>query len=618
MPHTFLEEKKKSRPMDEQAEFVMSFIKHSREQRDDLENIWDEVEENFLVRSAADSSLRSTRYPLGTSANTARSYSVLKDPETHQELMVLVSKLALALFPEDSFIQTTAVGFEDLYKSQTGNKLLEHCHSLPGQYMAFIRWLLGICIYGTGVMEMFWDFVEQPRTAQVSQIDPFTGEEFSVPQTVISTIWDDPRLQSRDIRDFFPDPSSESMLESKGAGSRFRITADVAQDRGDEGIYRRSAVKRALQDFHGPADAQEQEDHTSENMADLSHRKDSFTEHHEMTGYRYVGQVPWKTEDDLDVREIVVLQGHTVSSRAWNRALPWYDGRIIPRLGSFYGIGPGEIIKSDQDLVDTLKMMMADAVVKETHPPFIYDRNANVKISKLMRFSPNVPVPSDRVDAVETLNYNANLSDSFATYVGTKSGMREATGVLGSVQGLGLGSKRFSASEAVQTFEEARDRPELFASILEKDALPEIGRGMLELYQEFLNDPEELANRVGESQAVVSLADISGRFDIRYVGSRTATRVQEIEAFREINAAAASNPIALQVTPWIDVIRKYYKAIGAPEIAAQVGNEQLMKLHILLTQLAGPNGQLGNGNGEQPAQAPLGTLPAQAAGGLVQ
>jgi hypothetical protein len=261
---SFLEERKRKKPVDEQSSYVMQFVEESREQKDDLEEIWDEVEENFLVRSPAEAEFRSTRHPLidptDRRQHFAQNFSTLKDPETHQQLMTLAAKLMLALFPEDSFVQTKAVGFEDTFKSSTANKLLQHAHSLPGHYSAMLEYVLSILAYGTGIVETFWDFVERPRTEQVPSVNPFTGEITFAPQTLIQTIWDDPRVRPVNVRDFFNDPGASSILESRGAAVRFRLTADEAMDRAENGLYRMADTKEAIRGFSSVPDEDEHRD----------------------------------------------------------------------------------------------------------------------------------------------------------------------------------------------------------------------------------------------------------------------------------------------------------------------------------------------------------------------
>ena len=107
---------------DDLADFVLSFVDDSTKDRSDLEDIWEETENNFLVRPFTNQSLGSnTKFPLATSTRdfrSDRSRSVLKDPETHQEVMTIVSKIMLALFPEDRFLTLKPVGSEDTFKAE--------------------------------------------------------------------------------------------------------------------------------------------------------------------------------------------------------------------------------------------------------------------------------------------------------------------------------------------------------------------------------------------------------------------------------------------------------------------------------------------------------------------
>jgi hypothetical protein len=338
----------------------------------------------------------------------------------------------------------------------------------------------------------------------------------------------------------------------------------------------------------------------------------------ELDAYEYYGETPFRgagsdprQEDGIARRVITVMNGETVRSRPWPRRLPFTEIKIIPRPGSFWGVSIGELVKYDQDFADTAKMMLADAVVREAHPPFIYDRNAEVQLSKLRAFNPRVPIGANRTDAVQTLNYAPRLADMFALYGGVKGQMRDASSALDSLQGQ-VGPDRESATGSSLRFQAAQNRPELFATVAEREWLPADGRIVADLYKEFLRSDEELTRRVGQSTMAVSIIDMQPDFDIEFIGSRHLNQQQRLEAFREVNAASASNPIAQQIIPWVMLYRKWFKDLGAEEIAAMVGNPTLMQLHMLLTQTGEPGGQ--TANGEAQTAAPSGLLPAQTAG----
>ena len=608
----------KELPMDEQAEWVMSFIEDSREDRDPLEYIWEETEKNYLVRPYDDEfSGRDTSNPLSMGDYGARGggFSVLKDPETHQEMMTIASKIVLSLFGEPGFVKAKGVGFEDIHKATIAGKLIEYAHRLPGHYWEILQWVVATCVFGTGIVEEFWDYVEEPRIFRDVIIDPLTGQEIPNETIYEVPVYDDPRIQWRDHRDFFPDPSQTMLHRMLGAASRFKMTAQQARALSENEVYESAKVEEAVK-FGSSTDPLESEDHDGDETTG-GHEKEAHPDFIEMYGYRYVGQVPWRPKDGYDRREIVVLNGVTVRSKVWPRRLPWFECKLMPRLGSFWGLAPAEVIRHDQDFADVVKMMLADAVVRMVHPSPVVNMNVSPDMERIRRPRPDLPitVEGDPNNAIAWPNFNPPLGAAFEMWNGAKQHMREASGALGAVQGLGLGSKRFSATEAAQTFDQALDRPELFATVMEREFLPPLGQYTLALYQEHIEPgTDDLQRRVGQTNIPVVLADILGEFDIEFVGSRQMNNQQKTAAFREI-MQAGSNPVLQQLIPWIPLLQKHFREIGADEIAAMVGNPQLMKLHLALTQMAGPgNAQSGNANGTTPRQPPSGALPAQLAG----
>jgi len=631
----FEDQHKKVKPLDDQADWVMSFVDDSRQARSSMDAVWSETEQNFLVRPMDDISLgSSTRHPLQSSLSDvstprSRALSVLKDPETHQQVMTIVSKVGLALLPQDdSFVEAIGVGFEDIHKASTVNKLEEYVFRLPNHFVVFIEWLMSQGIYGTGIMQGFWHFQEELRNQRDIIFDEYIGET-SIVRPMMTATYDDPKLILVDVRDFYPDAGNTRMSDMMGAATRFKIGAAEAFRRAARGQYKMEAVKRAVE-RQMSMDAEETKDHPDgEDATSMSGRRESHPDFAQLIGYEFYGEAPFKAakgdagfEDGITRRVITVLCGETVRSDPWPRRLPFFDGRVLPRLNSFWGIAPAEIIRYDQDFADTLKMMLADAVVRMTHPPILYDKDADMDLAKLRAFRPRVPIGARfRGSApVEMLRYSPPLNDAFAMYSGVKGQMREASGALGAIQGLGLGSKRYSASEAVQTFQQALDRPEMFAQVVEREYLPPIGKYILELYQEFMPDGEEgaleLQRRVGQSEIPVSLSDIMPEFDIKFVGSRVEGGNQrKLEAFREIVTASA-NPTVAQLIPWIPLLRKWFRSLGAHDVAAMVGNQEVMALNMMLTQLGGQNALAGNNNGTVPKAPPSGLLPSQVSGNL--
>jgi len=620
---------KRVKPFDEQSEFVMSFVDDSGDKRRDMEDIWDEVDDNYLVRPANDSSSSGdTRHPLGMSLSSVtspryRNAAVLKDPETHQEIMTLLSTIILGALPSDAgFISASSVGFEDIPAAKAINGLNEHAFRLPGHYWAQLMRLLYALLRGTGVVRWTWEYREEIRNIRSASVDPFTGEIESISEELYVPVWDDPRCMAPDTRDVYPDHGHELLQDMLGFAEHYRITAGEAMRKAASGIFEMDAVERAI--TRRANDVQERSSKTSESVAGVSPALSSHPDFLELDVYEYYGETPFrgaqsdaKPEDGVTRRVISCMNGETVRSNKWSRRLPYSEVKIIPRPGSFWGMSVGELVRYDQDFADTVKMMLADAVVRMTHPPMIYNKMAEVDLHKLRRFNPRVPIGANSVDAIRTVDYNPRLGEAFQMYGGVKGQMRDASSALDSLQGQS-GPDRESATVGSLRYQAGRGRPEMFAMLLEREWLPADARIVTELYQEFLaDDVQEIARRVGQSELPVSILEIMGDFDIKFIGSRQlSNRVQKIEAFREINAAASANPAAAPLIPWIMLYRKWFKDMGAEDIAAMVGNPELMNTYLQLSQVMGQQGQSGNGNGEMQSTPQPGMLPAQSVGGL--
>ena len=616
---------------DERAEFVMSFVDSSQKDRDEFEDIWDEVESNYLVRSLRDTQYNSvTKYPFLTSRDDPRGhagYAILKDPETHQEIMTIVAKIVLTTMGQTGFVNAKPVGLEDAIRGRVAGKLIEYDLGLPGHFWASMQWVLNSCVYGTGIIENYWDYREEPRPVRVNSVDPLTGALDSQVSTQTVPVYDDPRLCLVDIRDFFPDFGGTSIDRMVGVAKRFVITADEALNRAARGMYDKQAVLRAIQRSMSDTNkGKRSEGRSTEEITLGTDMRVPFHRFMPIIGYEYYGDVPtreadrdkgFNESDGIYRRVVTVLGGETVRNDPWPRRVPFFECKIIPRLNAFYGLGIAEIIRYDQDFADTLKMMLANGVVRAIHAQPLVNRNAQVDMAKLRRFRPDVPifVNGDPSAAVMFQTYNPPLQHGYGLHAGTKQAMREATGALGAVQGLGLGINRASATEAQQTFQMALDRPELYATVLEREWLPPLGKYLIELNREFLEDDMQLALRIGESEAMASLLDIDADFDLEFVGSRLSkTPADKLNAYRELFSLGA-NPMAAPMVPWPFLIREFINdGLGLHEMAAMVANPQLMAGQMMLQQMGGPNAMAGNGNGTVPSNPPVGAPPEQTMG----
>lgn len=149
--------------------------------------------------------------------------------------------------------------------------------------------------------------------------------------------------------------------------------------------------------------------------------------------------------------------------------------------------------------------------------------------------------------------------------------------------------------------------------------MPAIARSFLRRHQQFLEDDEALALRVGKIPQPVWLGDIMGDFDIQFSGSRLAmSRQEKLQAYDRLVAFTSAIPQAGAMVPWVQLLGSIIgDVLELPEVAAHIGDPQIMQMNLVLNQLAQAGQGAGNGNATSPAAQPAGMLPAQAGGNAV-
>ena len=595
--------------------FVNEFIEHSRQFKQPFLERWREVIDNFMVEPHDFSRATSNPYR-NNRASGRRSGVILKDGETHKAIMTYAAKLVTAVIGDErgEYIRAAPVGYEDAPRSApTVTRLLRYAFALPGHYRTLVEAVLDSLLMGTAIVEIGWNYTE--RNMLVRQFTNTYGveEDTSVRSNVVAN--DDASLTLIDNEDFFPDPTEYRMERMVGAAKRFRMNGMQARAMGETGIYDKAAVDRALNLAGGTGVDRSNEDDFRSDQPDPE-TQNVNSDFNRSIGYEYWGEVPWG-ETGSSRRVITTLNNIEVRNREYPLAdpdLPFRALTINPVNGRFYGVSPGEVIRYDQDLQDAIKILLAEAIVKQVHPPIIYDSGVELDVDKLRAWKANVPIGIDGgPDKVSTLQYGANVFNGFAFSDGLKRSMQETSGAVGIMQGQGMGTKRASATESSITAQQAMDRPELAASILEREAMPNIARSILRRYQQFL-DTEDLANRVGSDPIAPWIGEIQGDFDIRFVGSRMAmTRQQKFQAFSALAQLASAIPELRAQIPWQMLGKSLVgDVLELPEVAAMIADPGVMRDNLMLNQAMG-GGQTGNGNGTIGSSTP--SLPeAQLAG----
>jgi hypothetical protein len=607
-------------------EFTMGFIAASDKYKKQHVDKWQEILANFMVDPTHGSGQgydgrgtgsMTTPYRQGRVYTGNKRQVVLKDPETHKAIMTYAAKLVRALFGsrEREYIKARPVGWEDAAeKAPTVGRLLKYELSRPGAFRSWVEAIVDMLLFGTSIIEVSWEYCE--REMPVRTVSTELGVELDSFQRVKIPVYDDVKISPIDVVDFYPDPSRYRLDDMPGAAKRFRMNAIEAKNKGGQGIYNADAVNKAVNDLGRQSSVPSSKDDFRVGF-DRPTETTAHSDFRDMIGYEYWGDVPWEDDYGSSRRVVTVLNNVVVRNDPWPLAdphLPWYSLVINPVQGRFYGISPAEVVRYDQDFADAMKILLAEAVLRQVHPPIAYDPESELDSAKLREWKADLPIPvRGGPNSIGTLRYDANVANGFSMLTGLKMSMQEASGALGAIQGE-PGPDRESATGAQQRVQMAMDRPELAGMLLENDCLPQVGLAILRRCQQFL-DTEGLRARVGELPEPVWIGTIMGDFDIEFVGSRMAmSRSEKLQSFDRLTALAAAVPPLQAMIPWDQIARELVgEVLQLPEIAARMPDPQMIMANMQMMQQLGQNGGAAQ-NGVPTAAEPAGMLPAQASG----
>ena len=614
--------------MDGGYKFVMSFISASDKFRQQFVEKWQEVVSNFIVDGAQTFNTGGETSPYSRSKvyRSPKNRIFLRDPETHKLVMTYASKLTRTIFgnKQGEFVQAQPVGYEDVAKSQVVTRLLRYDFALPGHFRTFVEGLIDMILFGTSVIECYWRYEEREVVVRHAVSDGVTETSSTTRMTV--PVYDDVCLRNVDILDFYPDPARYRIEEMGGCAKKFKMSGFEAQRLADSGYYSKSGVAKALSTAPKSMEMKAQ---SFRSGYDQPSQADPIPGFREMIGYDYWGDIP----EDEDVRDdetgeritrgvVTFLNQSRVRARSWpltDSRLPFFTLIINPVQGRFYGISPAEVVRFDQSFADAIKILLAEAIVRQVHPPIAYDSDADFDVAKLREWKADLPIPvRGGPSAIGTLRYDANVANGYSLLTGLKQEIQGGSGALGAIQGEN-GPDRESATVGSQRIQMALDRPELAGMILESECLPPLAKAMLMRNQQFLEDTEDLKKRVGEVPDPFWIGDILGDFDIRFVGSRNAMSNQEkLMSLQTLAQFGTAFPAFQAMMPNAELAQMIVGDIlNLPEAAAQIGNLQAMQQNVALTQMMSQAGGQGGPaqNGVPVAPQPIAPV-AQLTGGI--
>jgi len=624
-------------------DFLMGFVSVSKDYKSQFIDKWREVLSNFIVEPHEFAGNSSVGRPYDTPRRAARhGYSldhrnspggsiILKDGETHKAVMTYAAGMTLSVIgdPRGEFVQASPVGYEDAEsKAPTTTALLRYCFGLPGHFRTFVEAFVDMILMGTAIVESPWRF--QQREMPVREIEFIEGVgEVDTSTRQLVTSYDDPALRVVSNEDFFPDPSESRIQDMPGVAKKFRMTGLQARMMAQRGIYTKDGVEDAInhamkmhKDGRGKSETRDYDDHFREGI-DSPYRREQMGDFVPMIGYEYWGDLPWEDDEGSSRGVVTALAGQLVRPGGSipyplsDPELPFHEFVINPVKGRFYGVSPAEVIRYSQDLQDAMMRLLTMAVMRRVMPPVVIDSDADLDVAAIRNWSPDMPIVArGGPNAAGTLNYGADVFSGFNHVALGKQQMQEQSGAVASVQGQPVGG-RASATEAQFTQRQAVGRPELAAALVERESMPSVARGVLRRYQQFLDDSEALADRVGEQPNPAWIGDIMGDFDVKFTGSRQAmSRQEKLQAYDRLAGLTAAIPAAQAQVPWNEILQHLIgQVLELPEVAAKVGNENDMLINLLLQAMQGQGQGAGNGNSTVPGAEPAGAILAQVSGG---
>jgi hypothetical protein len=598
-------------------EFLDGWIGAGEKLMEDKVDVWRETMSNVLVLPYPEQAAATTN-PYGKPRQFDVRNMVLKDPESSQVAETFRDNMMAALFgdPDNKYVVATPVGYEDTDKADTTTRLLRYDESM-----------LDLAMFGTVVLETPWKTEE--RDIVVREVIEQAGVVYDQQFRDKATTYDDPEINQVDLLDWYPDVEEPRLEKGRGAAKGFKITPSAARALAEDGTYDSEAVEKAIDKASSAwVNKQEQRKREVRHRTDAAGSPKFDPDFSPIKAYEYWGEVPWEATDGVQRRVVTMINGVIVRNDPWpltDPDLPFHVLVINPVKGRHYGKAPAEIIRYAQDFADAMLMLIAEATVRQVHPPIAIDISKDVDPGAVRAWDPDAVIAVDGPvnQAVSTVQYASNIFAGTQFQENLKTQMRQASGALGPVQGFGLGVNRASATEAQNTFARAATKIEAVAQLLEKDGLPQIARGLLRRNQQFLEDNQALLDRVGESPESVWVGTIMGDFDIQFVGTRNAiSRQIRLQAYDRLIALSQVMPaIVATRVPWGKVLEVLFgEILQAPEIAATFAapeEQQGEILNNMILQAMAQQAGLGEGGVPQTGQAP-GLGEAQAAGASLE
>jgi hypothetical protein len=400
---------------DKAKDFVNGWIGAGEKLMEDKVEVWRETMANVLVLPYPEQAA-STTNPYGKPREHDVRNMVLKDPESSQIAETFRDNMMGALFsdPEGKYIVAQPIGYEDTVKADTVTALLRYDLGIRGVYRTLSESMLDLAMFGTVVLESPWNTEE--KDIIVREVTEQAGVTFDQQYRDKAVTYDDPEINQIDLLDWYPDVEEPRLEKGRGAAKGFKITPSAARAMVEQGTYNKESVEKAIgKASRAWSNKQEQRKRELRHRTDAASHASSFDENFDfMKAYEYWGEVPWESTDGVSRRVVTMINGVIVRNDPWplvDPDLPFHVLVINPIKGRHYGKAPAEIVRFTQDFADAMLMLIAEATVRQVHPPIAIDISKDVDPAAVRAWDPDAVIAVDgpTTGAVNTVQYAANV-----------------------------------------------------------------------------------------------------------------------------------------------------------------------------------------------------------------
>lgn len=606
---------------DRDREFVMDFIEKSTAYKDQFIPLWDEIQDNYFVTPTGqrDRYIWKNRPFYGQGVNgigAARTRSVMKDPETHQNIEALAAQGMGLLIGTRDYLRVSPVGADDYEKARFLGRILQSILEQPGWFRTHYGLLKNAFTYGTSICELGWETCSRSQMARVpiyNELGVQVGVQ-DVPQDVVYR--DAPMFRELDIYNAYPDPTGTRIHHDMvGFAKRGKMTAMLADKLVQYGTYDNSAVRSAIDRSKSGS-----KQGGAERWDNELQNRDLPSDFKPLTFFEYWGQTPYRDGKGHNNKVITLLEGEVVRSTVnpyLDGEIPFKEVIVNPVPGRFYGLSPAETVRFLQDSADNMLMVLNDAADAAIRSPLLVGTSFGGDMERLKNRDLLDIIECRNPEAVKPLPVDLSaLNYAAQDLQRRKQSMREATGMTNPMQAITSGGRQ-TATEVSELVRMASQRVEMMIQLIERDDYPWIGRAIHSRLKQFMPPGGGRVFFEGES-IDFDLADINFDADVSFSGSRLAmSQFQILQQYNQALTILGANPGVVGQYPDLVVrlMRDGLKILDAEtQVARAIKMNQTNQLMGMITSGQGGAGPMTPGApsvpmGTESESAEMGGIP---------